>query len=290
METEALFEFTCPECEKGTVRTTRIHNYKTKIKGYPFTVDEALIGVCDECEAQSFAPEETQRWDELFSHSLQARHAFLTPEEITQIRKDLSISMEDFARLIGSTRQSVSMWEKASRTTPPVRTADLLMKLVRQSLTGEPVDVLPFLLDEAGKWGVVIELRRSQRQPARNKGVVLRLERRPKHVISEEPSFPALAAQTSDEEEEQIAAIDSNGKQVGVLSFDYGKAALVLDITGSLPFREAFGIEVETQEGEILTSQFPPTQERRLVLQEKTELRESDIRRIILKPRAAVEL
>ena len=69
METESLFEFTCPECEKGTVRTTRIHNYKTKIEGYPFTVDEALIGVCDECKAQSFAPEETQRWDELFESS-----------------------------------------------------------------------------------------------------------------------------------------------------------------------------------------------------------------------------
>ncbi len=176
METEALFEFTCPECEKGTVRTIRIHNYKTKIKGYPFTVDEALIGVCDECKAQSFAPEETQRWDELFSHSLQARHAFLTPEEITQIRKGLSVSMEDFARLIGSTRQSVSMWEKASRTTPPVRTADLLMKLVRQSLTGEPVDVLPFLLDEARKWGVVIELRRPQRQ---NEGAIFRRSSNP---------------------------------------------------------------------------------------------------------------
>ena len=167
MEAGALFEFICPECEKGTVRTTRIHNYKTKIKGYPFTVDEALIGVCDECEAQSFAPEETQRWDELFSHSLQARHAFLTPEEITQIRKALGLSMEDFARLIGSTRQSVSMWEKESRTTPPVRTADLLMKLVRQSLSGAPVDMLPFLLDEAKKWGVVIELRRPQRQNER---------------------------------------------------------------------------------------------------------------------------
>jgi len=72
--------------------------------------------------------------------------------------------MEDFARLIGSTQQSVSMWEKKSRTTPPIRTADLLMKLVRQSLTSEPVDVLPFLLDEARKWCVVIELRRPQRQ------------------------------------------------------------------------------------------------------------------------------
>lgn len=288
METEALFEFTCPECEKGTVRTTRIHNYKTKIKGYPFTVGEALIGVCDECEAQSFAPEETQRWAELFSHSLQARHAFLTPEEITQIRKDLSISMEDFARLIGSTRQSVSMWEKTSRTTPPVRTADLLMKLVRQSLTGESVDVLPFLLDEAEKWGVVIELRRPQRQPARNKGVVLRLERRPKHIVPEESGLPALAAQAPDEEE-QIAAIDADGKQVGVLSYDYAEAALVLNFTDSSLPKGVFDIEIETQEGKKINSQFSPTPERCLVLLEETKLRANDIRTISLSPCKAVE-
>ena len=41
---------------------------------------------------------------------------------------------------------------------PPVRTADLLMKRVRQSLAGEPVDVLPSLLNEARKWGAIIEL------------------------------------------------------------------------------------------------------------------------------------
>ena len=175
MQAEEIFEYECPECGRGTVRTTHIHNYKTKIKGYPFVVEEAVIGVCEQCGAQSFDPQETKRWDELFSHSLQARHAFLTPEEITQIRKALGLSMEDFARLIGSTRQSVSMWEKESRPTPPVRTADLLMKLVRQSLSGEPVDVLPFLLDEARKWGVVIEMRRPQRLSARNEGSVLRL-------------------------------------------------------------------------------------------------------------------
>ena len=284
METEALFEFTCPECEKGIVRTTRIHNYKTKIKGYPFTVDEASIGVCDQCDARSFAPEETKRWDELFSRSLQARQAFLTPEEITQIRKDLGMSMEDFARLIGSTRQSVSMWEKESRTTPPGRTADLLMKLARQSLSGEPVDVLPFLLDEAKKWGVVIELRRPQSRSTKNRGVVLRLERKSKHIVSEASNSPALAAQMPYEEEDQIVAIDSDGKQIGVLSYDYTKAALILDITGPLPFRETFEIEVETQEGERFSSQFSSTQERRFVLREKTELLESDIRRITLRP------
>ena len=161
MTTAILFEYTCPECGRGTVKTTRVHNYKTKIRGYPFVVDEAVIGVCDQCQAESFAPEETKRWEELFSRSLDARQAFLAPEEITELRKALGLSMEDFARLIGSTRQSISMWEKTNRTSPPIRTADLLMKLLRQSLQSEQFDVLTFLLEEAKKWGITIEVRRS---------------------------------------------------------------------------------------------------------------------------------
>ena len=68
--------------------------------------------------------------------------------------------MEDFARLIGTTRQSLSMWEKAERPSPPLRTVDLLMKLVQQSLSPQPVDILPFLVEEARKWGIVIQVRR----------------------------------------------------------------------------------------------------------------------------------
>src|SRR5712691_1129742 len=141
MTTESLFEYPCPECGRGTVRTTRVQNYKTKIRGYPFVVDEALIGVCDQCGAESFAPEETKRWEESFSRSLEVRQAFLSPGEISELRKALNLSMEDFARLIGSTRQSLSMSEKEDRVSPPLRTADLLMKLVRQSLHAGSVDV-----------------------------------------------------------------------------------------------------------------------------------------------------
>ncbi len=160
METEAMFEYACPECGRGTVQTRRILNYKTKIKGYPFVVDEALIGECDQCGARSFAPQETKRWEELFTNSLEARQAFLSPEEIKELRKSLGLSMEDFARLIGATRQSISMWEKEDRPSPPLRTADLLMKIVQKSLSTKPVDILPFLLEEAQKWGMVIQVRR----------------------------------------------------------------------------------------------------------------------------------
>ena len=93
-----------------------------------------------------------------YTGSLEARQAFLTPEEIKQLRKDLGLLMEEFAQLIGSTRQSVPMWEKETRTKPPVRIADLLMKRVCQFLAGEPVDVLPSLLNEARKWRVIAEL------------------------------------------------------------------------------------------------------------------------------------
>ncbi|HXH09649.1 MAG TPA: type II TA system antitoxin MqsA family protein [Alphaproteobacteria bacterium] len=160
MKTRELFGFPCPECGQGTVRSTRIFNYKTKIKGYPFIVDEALIGVCDQCGSELFAPEETKRWEELFYRSLEARHAFLSPQEILELRTSLGLSMEDFARLIGCTRQSISTWERPDRSAPPSRMADLLMKLLRESLRVGAIDVLPFLLGEAQKWGMVIEVQR----------------------------------------------------------------------------------------------------------------------------------
>jgi putative zinc finger/helix-turn-helix YgiT family protein len=170
MKTRELFGFPCPECGQGTVRSTRILNYKTKIKGYPFVVDEALIGVCDRCGSESFAPEETKRWEELFYRSLEARHAFLSPQEMLELRTSLGLSMEDFARLIGCTRQSISAWEKPDRSAPPSRMADLLMKLLKESLREGAIDVLPFLLGEAQKWGMVIELRRPSVRSAHNGG------------------------------------------------------------------------------------------------------------------------
>lgn len=76
METETMFEYVCPECGRGTMQTRRILNYKTKIKGYPFVVDEALIGECDQCGAHSFALKETKRWEELFARFLRSPSGF----------------------------------------------------------------------------------------------------------------------------------------------------------------------------------------------------------------------
>ncbi len=282
MNTEITFEYTCPECEHGKVRTTRVQNYKTKIKGYPFVVDEATIGVCDQCRAESFAPEETKRWENLFSRSLEAQQAFLSPKEISELRKALGLSMEDFARLIGSTRQSVSMWEREDRPSPPLRIADLLMKLVRQSLRAGPVDVPTFLLDEARKWGVVIELRRPAERSDDNGKVVLLAKKKPKHSPLQASDVEALAADTA-EEEEQIIAETMDGRPVGILNYDYEQAALILHVTGSFPAWATVDAEITSRNGQRFHKLGIPREEQ-LVILNKSSLQTEDIVQITLKP------
>jgi len=57
-----MFNYICEECGRGTVKKKVFENYQTKIKGYPFVVDKAVIGVCDQCGARHFDANETKRW------------------------------------------------------------------------------------------------------------------------------------------------------------------------------------------------------------------------------------
>ena len=283
MDKLLLFEYKCPECGHGTVRTTRVQNYKTKIKGFPFIVNEALIGICDHCRAEHFASEETKRWEDLFYRSLEERQAFLSPKEIAGVRGDLGLSMEDFARLIGSTRQSISTWEKQDRTSPPSRTVDLLMKLVRQSLHVGPVDVVTFLLDEAKKWGIVIEVRSPVSPEKQHKNVVL-LTKRKKIRQAEPVTEYSLAAETPSAEEEEIVVETLDGSQVGMLDYDYEHAALVLEAIGDFPPWKTLNVEFEAADGRCFSGCNISVIDGRIVLSEKTPLRPWEISKITLRP------
>ena len=282
-ETKMLFEYPCPECGLGVVQTTKVRNYKTKIKGYPFVVDEAFIGVCNHCQTEHFAPEETQRWEELFSRSLETRKAFLAPEEITELRTTFGLSMEDFARLIGATRQSISAWEKSGRASPPSRTADLLMKLLRQALHTETVDVISVLLEEAKKWGIVIQMRGSTVPAAQGVTIVLRPKSKRPHNPLPQAGGLSLAAETAVAEEVPYVVETTDGRPLGVLRYDYEQAALMLDITGSLPPWDTIDVEIETQDGQRFTNQGYLNQGRCLLLLATSALRENDIAQIALK-------
>lgn len=152
----------CPTCGQGAIQLKKIRNYKTKIRGYPFVVPEATIGLCDNpaCEERPVSAQERHRWEDLFDQALEAHHATLVPAEVTQLREQLGLTKNDFAHLLGVSVRSIHLWEKIDRKVPPARVSDLMMKLVQQSLTGEPVDVIDFLLEEAQKWGVTIQVER----------------------------------------------------------------------------------------------------------------------------------
>ena len=61
-----MFNYICEECGKGIVKKKVFEDYKTKIKGYPFVVDKAIIGICDQCGARHFDANETKRWRKNF--------------------------------------------------------------------------------------------------------------------------------------------------------------------------------------------------------------------------------
>lgn len=155
-----MFGYTCTECGQGTVRKKTFTEYKTKIKGYPFVVRDAVVGICDACGAEHFAAEETKRWEKLFHESSVERGFFLSPEGIQQIRRSLNMSMADFAALIGCTRQSLYNWERRDRTRPQSRMADLMIRLVDESHRKAEIDVLRFLVQEAQKLGLTLKVLR----------------------------------------------------------------------------------------------------------------------------------
>ena len=50
-----MYDYVCQECGQGMVKEQKIKNYRTKIKGYPFAVPEATVGICNKCRAEHFA-------------------------------------------------------------------------------------------------------------------------------------------------------------------------------------------------------------------------------------------
>ena len=160
MKKPRIYEGPCPECGEGTIKPTRFQNYKATIRGYPFVVPEAWIGVCDSCGTRTFNAKETHRWATLFEQTLESHHAYLAPEDITQLRESLGLSKKDFAHLIGATGRSLYTWEAPDRKTPPSRSADLILKIVRATLQQGRVDAIDLLLDEVKKWGLELEVRR----------------------------------------------------------------------------------------------------------------------------------
>ena len=162
-----MIEFLCEECKEGRVRWQTRANYSTKVHGHPFVVPEAVVGVCDHCGAEAFDPQESRRWARLYDESLEKQGFLLTAEEISDIRGQLGLSIGNFALLVGCTRQTVYNWERCDRKSPQLKLADLLLKLVRESMYSGEVDVLRYLLFQAEQGGIALSMSRNPMAPRR---------------------------------------------------------------------------------------------------------------------------
>lgn len=149
-----MFEYKCNKCGQGVVRANKVRKYETKIDGIPFSVENALIGICDQCGAKYFNARETKRWRNLFFQKHLQQGSILTASGISTLRDRMRLTVAEFARLIGSSRQALYLWESSDREAPQSRTADLLIQLVRESFTNGSVDVIEFLRESLRLAGV----------------------------------------------------------------------------------------------------------------------------------------
>ena len=68
-ESAVKFGFCCQTCGEGTVQLC-VMPYATKIRGNPFTIEDAKIGVCDQCGESHFCSAEYKRWRRLYDDTL----------------------------------------------------------------------------------------------------------------------------------------------------------------------------------------------------------------------------
>jgi len=123
-----MFNYTCQECHKGTVRETRVKGYQTRFDRVPFTVPEAIIGICDKCGAEHHNAGEYKHWRALFEAESQKSGRLLSAREIGALRERLGLSKSDFAALLGTTRQSVYWWEREDRDRPQSLAYDNMLR------------------------------------------------------------------------------------------------------------------------------------------------------------------
>lgn len=277
-----MFNYICEECGKGTVKEKKIENYRTKIKGYPFVIDKAVIGVCDQCKAKHFDANETKRWEELYNKDLELKHISLLPDEIEAVRKSLNLSMEDFAYLIGCTRQSIYNWEKRDREKPQSRMADLLIKLVRLSFEVGKVDVISFLVEEAKKLGITIATIKTINL-VRNI-IPLKIKKVPQNYFQKSQGGLQLAAATGKEKEFTIAEA-SDQELIGILHYDYETAALSLEIKKDMFGLEVIDVELITNDDKRHFRENVEVKNNRILLLHETEYKENNVREIFLKPK-----
>lgn len=274
------FGYKCQECGQGRVQEKVFHEYDTKVKGYPLTVKDARIGVCNMCGAHHFDPNETARWRTLLEEK--QAESYLQPSEIRDLQKQLGLSMEQFAILLGCTRQSLYNWQRPDRSAPQSRMADLFMRLVRKSHHAGGINVLDFLTSEAAKLGFDIKV--SPKTTYVAPIVMFPRKNSLRQLPSPSSQTPALAADSEALTEEVVLVSEHDGEPIARLEYDYFDAALKLVFLQRVPFSE-FDAEIQFTDGKHIPVERVVIEKDEAVLLASTESTEESVAQVRLLPR-----
>jgi putative zinc finger/helix-turn-helix YgiT family protein len=272
------FGYKCQECGQGRVLEKVFPKYKTKVKGYPLTVENARVGVCDLCGAEHFDPNETMRWRTLLEE--QQSESYLRPTEIRDLRKQLGLSMEQFAILLGCTRQSLYNWERSDRPSPQSRMADLFMRLTRESHLVGPIDVLSFLKTKAEKLGFDLVLSPKAKP---NAPIIVFARKIPINQLSSEAHRPLALAADTEPQQEAIVLVTDDNTPIARLSYDYQDAALNLVFLHTVPFVE-FDAEIQFKDGKQTPGEHATIINQEAPLLTRTTHTEEDVAQVRLLP------
>jgi DNA-binding transcriptional regulator YiaG len=130
-----------------------IPNYKTKMGGIPIEVPNAEISRCSNCGETSVSAKELKRWELIQKEQLRSTGQIPSPEEVTEIRTLLGLSISDFAKLLGVTRQTIHAWERPELAALQLGPAALLLKLLIDEKAGKTKGVFDYLLKQAAARG-----------------------------------------------------------------------------------------------------------------------------------------
>jgi putative zinc finger/helix-turn-helix YgiT family protein len=135
----------CPACGEADLKVRFVsekYEYDTDRGGVIVETTDVPIEYCDAC-GETFAGPQAAR---IRHDALVKALGFLRPEEIRGLRERLGKSPEEFAQLVGSTAEDVSLWERGRRIQD--RSIDRFLRV----LAGVP-EVVRFLENGAGNPG-----------------------------------------------------------------------------------------------------------------------------------------
>jgi putative zinc finger/helix-turn-helix YgiT family protein len=129
----------CPACGSPKISFTKGHYHFLESGLNNVHLNNVDTWTCDDCGEKIISIPRSMELMKSICEIILLKPMILTSEEIRFLRKNLSLKINEFARLLGMDRVTVSRWENGHEI--PSRSADRLMRLTYAVEANIPEDL-----------------------------------------------------------------------------------------------------------------------------------------------------